>query len=986
VAAQGKPDRNQFAEMHPTRLLAKYAKGTGPQAVAAALERQGMRIRKHMTTVPNLMILEAAPAARAAGAQDLHANMRALRASGLFEYVEPDYRVQANLVPNDAAFTDGRLWGLLNTGQNGGVRDADIGVARAWDITNGSTNVIVAVIDTGIRYTHQDLASQMWRNPGETPDNGIDDDGDGYVDNVYGINAITGSGDPFDDHDHGTHVAGTIGASAGDSGPHVGVCWNVRLMACRFMAPHPGGGAGGLTSDAIECIDFAVSKGAKILNNSWGGGGYSQGLYDAIAAARSAGVLFVTAAGNSAFDTDLYTNYPSCYDLENVISVAALDRSDNLALFSNYGRHSVDLGAPGVDIFSSTAGSDSEYQYFNGTSMAAPHVSGVAALILARFPGITMAELRQRLIATAVPVPALAGGCVSGGRVNAYNALTASADGVLEVATSTSIPAPLLAGAHVGLYVSVSDLFPVTNATVTGQVMGGGELAFSNAGIIPDEIARDNTYSATLPVLANGSDLIVRLVISAPGKMTTTMTTNLAVRVPPSMQTITPGSVLAIAQQADGKIIIGGYFSVVNGVARTNIARLNADGSLDETWNPGISGGGVRTLALVGMDLFVIGDFTAMGGLRRSGIAKISTSPTATVDPAWNPAVPGYLVRAVTTSGSYLYLGGIQLMGNWPNYTNLVRIDISGTGAVDNAWLPHPDGEVYALAVDSTNLYVGGRFSRIGGINMNVLARVNTISGATDPFWNPNVSGPTRTPNGGHYLSSICALRVAGPALYVSGGFTNIGGLGRTNLAKLNTLDMGTADPMWNPNRDFNGYPQALVSSFALTGNDLYLCGGFTSIGGSTRTNLAKLNAIGSGNADPLWRANTDAWWQSVNALALSGSSILVGGSFSKINGESCTSLAKLNPLTGMLDDSFRAQVGFALPSSLLRFSVSEGLTLFGIPGGMYQIESTENLNQPINWLPLTTVTLSEYGMAVPGTRPVANGQRFYRTQLLLKP
>ncbi len=157
--------------------------------------------------------------------------MKTLRASGAFEYVEPDYVVRGNRTPTDPAFVSGALWGLRNTGQNGGTPDADIDAPEAWDFSTGSTNVIVAVIDTGIRYTHQDLASQMWRNAGEIPGNGRDDDGDGYVDNVFGMNAITGTGNPFDDNDHGTHVAGTIGAAANNGYAQVGVAWQVRLRA-----------------------------------------------------------------------------------------------------------------------------------------------------------------------------------------------------------------------------------------------------------------------------------------------------------------------------------------------------------------------------------------------------------------------------------------------------------------------------------------------------------------------------------------------------------------------------------------------------------------------------------------------------------------------------------------------------------------------------------------------------------------------------------
>ena len=243
-------------------------------------------------------------------------------ATGKFEFVEPDYIVHATLFPSDAGANDSRLWGLRNAGQSDGVPGADIGAPAVWDITTGSSSVIVAVIDSGIRYSHQDLAANMWRNPGEIAANGIDDDHNGYVDDIFGINSITGSGDPFDDNSHGTHVAGTIGAVANGGGPHVGVAWNVSLIALKFL----GANGSGELSDAIECIDYAISKGAMIMNNSWGGGGFSSAMSNAIERARLANSLFVAAAGNNGSDNDAIPAYPASYPQTNIVAVAALDR------------------------------------------------------------------------------------------------------------------------------------------------------------------------------------------------------------------------------------------------------------------------------------------------------------------------------------------------------------------------------------------------------------------------------------------------------------------------------------------------------------------------------------------------------------------------------------------------------------------------------------------------------------------------------------
>ena len=536
LMAQDKPVAKNAGSFHPTRLLAKYSPNAKVQAAASVLIAEGLAVRREVGLVPGLVVLDTAknrsvavPKPIGEESPDMLEVMKTLRASGAFEYVEPDYVVRGNRTPTDPAFVSGALWGLRNTGQNGGTPDADIDAPEAWDFSTGSTNVIVAVIDTGIRYTHQDLASQMWRNAGEIPGNGRDDDGDGYVDNVFGMNAITGTGNPFDDNDHGTHVAGTIGAAANNGYAQVGVAWQVRLMACKFLDDE----GSGYTSDAIECINFAVGKGATILNNSWGGGGYSQALFDAIAAAREAGALFVAAAGNDGEDNDRMPHYPSSYSLDNIVSVAALDRFDNLASFSNFGRASVDLGAPGVSIHSCTASSDSAYATWSGTSMATPHVSGVAALIAARFPGITLAQMRQRLLQTTGPVAELAGRSSTGGRVSAYNALTATADGILEVAVAASCN-PLPAGTNGALFVTVSDFAPVNNATVSGRIVGGTSLTFLNAGSLPDQLRGDNVYSATLPVPASASSLSVQLTVSAPGKTSVTRLESFPIRTAPA--------------------------------------------------------------------------------------------------------------------------------------------------------------------------------------------------------------------------------------------------------------------------------------------------------------------------------------------------------------------------------------------------------------------------------------------------------------------
>jgi len=281
-----------------------------------------------------------------------------LRSNPNVEYAEPNYTYQIDSIPDDPRFNE--LWGLHNTGQTGGTNDADIDAPEAWDIQPGSSDHVIGVIDTGVDYTHEDLADNMWINPGEIPGDGIDNDGNGYIDDVYGINAITSNGDPMDDHNHGTHVAGTIGAIGNNSKGIIGLNPSVKIMALKFL----NASGSGYNSDAIECIEYIITMknrgvNIKATNNSWGGGSFSQALYDAIKSLRDNDILFVAAAGNDDSDNDITPHYPSSYNLENIISVAATDHNDRLAYFSNYGETSVDVAAPGVKILSTLPGGNS---------------------------------------------------------------------------------------------------------------------------------------------------------------------------------------------------------------------------------------------------------------------------------------------------------------------------------------------------------------------------------------------------------------------------------------------------------------------------------------------------------------------------------------------------------------------------------------------------------------------------------------------------
>lgn len=331
-------------------------------------------------------------------------------------YAEPDYIVQKTT--NDTYYS--YVYAIENTGQsvNGvtGTADADMDVLEAWTVQAGDPNLVIAVIDEGVQYDHPDLAANMWTNTGEIPGNGIDDDGNGFIDDVYGYDFYDFDGDPMDEGGHGTHVAGTICAEGNNGIGIVGVVQQCKIMALRFLGPQ-----GGYTSGGIAAVDYAVQMGAKISNNSWGGGGFSQGLYDAIAAARDADHVFLAAAGNDGTNNDVSPHYPSNYSLANVVSVAATDNRDRLASFSNYGAQSVDIAAPGVDIASTSIGGT--YVWMSGTSMATPNVTGVVALIRSQFPQMGYQEVIDLLYATARPAAAVAGITTTEGIANAEAAL-----------------------------------------------------------------------------------------------------------------------------------------------------------------------------------------------------------------------------------------------------------------------------------------------------------------------------------------------------------------------------------------------------------------------------------------------------------------------------------------------------------------------------------------------------------------------------------
>lgn len=322
--------------------------------------------------------------------------------------------------PNDPLFNE--QWSLLNTGQREGTSGADVCATRAWTKTKGSKKIVVAVIDTGVDYNHQDLHNNIWTRPASLAP--YTDEDLGEFDDRHGFDAADNDGDPMDDNGHGTHCSGIIGAEGDNSDGIAGVNWKVEIMGLKFLSRN----GSGTTKDAIECINYVVARkragvNVRIISASWGSTAHSRALGDAIKRANDEGIIFIAAAGNSSTNNDMRPHYPSNYQLPNVVSVAALTRKDVLARFSNYGAKTVHIAAPGAEIMSTWPGN--QYEEHSGTSMATPVVSGVAALILSVNPDLSVTELRKRLLDSVDKFPTLDGKISSGGRVNAARAVRA---------------------------------------------------------------------------------------------------------------------------------------------------------------------------------------------------------------------------------------------------------------------------------------------------------------------------------------------------------------------------------------------------------------------------------------------------------------------------------------------------------------------------------------------------------------------------------
>jgi Subtilase family/Purple acid Phosphatase, N-terminal domain len=618
---------------------------------------------------------------------------RGVRDEDEIRYAEADYELSIDdTIPNDPRFTD--LYGMQK-----------IQAPKAWDTSTGSSSVVVGVIDTGVDYNHEDLAGNMWVNTDEIPNNGIDDDGNGWRDDVHGADCINSDGNPMDDHGHGTHVSGTIGAVGNNLKGVAGVNWDVGIMALKFL----GSDGKGSTFDAIECIDYAIANGAHLSNNSWGGGGSSNALRDAIQRAALDNQLFVAAAGNGGLDqvgdnNDTTPHYPSSYSNDNIIAVAATGSSDNLATFSNYGSTSVDLAAPGVSILSSLPGN--QYGFASGTSMATPHVAGAAALLLSTMPNALYPTVRDRIFQSVDQLSTLSGKVATGGRLNVGRAIGPS---TLTISNLTVSPARFSPNGD-----GVKDVTTIgfsLNKAATWTIQVGGR-TFTGSTVGP------TTVSQTW----DGKD-------------------SLNVTAPDGTYSVTVSATNGVeADTEQGSVTVDTIGPSISGVAATNIT----DRSADVVWNtnelstskveygtaPGIYGSSTSTGSLV-----------TAHKLSLTGLTPSTTYyyKVTSIDDVGN--------KAVSSEQSFKTQAGPP-----PLTVSVAKVSSSAKGknySIDlRTTVTSPGGTGVAGA--SVSLKVGSGACPVG-------SALSTLTGTTDA--NGNVTLTFKTRNTGTYCGSSTATK-----------------------------------------------------------------------------------------------------------------------------------------------------------------------------------------------------------------------------------
>lgn len=485
----------------PGEYLVKFKPRVSRVAAAGMLANSSLHVARTFRSLPGWQLV------RSSAPDETERTVAALAESAEVEYIEPNFVVQASAIPDDPQFN--RQWGLQNTGQMVenqvvGV-DVDIDAPEAWDITKGSANVVVAVIDSGTDYTHPDLAANVFVNAGECTANGVDDDGNGYVDDCHGIDTANDDADPMDDAGHGTHVSGTIGAVGNNGIGVVGVAWNVRILPCKFLNNE---GYGSIAA-AITCLDYIAAmkdRGVNIVasNNSWGSIDFSRALSDAIVAQRQRGILFVAAAGNDHLDLDITPQFPCAFDLANIICVGGIALSGERAGFSNYSKSVVHISAPAMTILSTVL--QHEYEYYDGTSMAAPHVTGTIALLAAQNPSRDWRATRNLVIAGSEPDRFSWPASIANRELNARTALTCANSRVMaRLRPLATIPLVRAIGAPVTLKVLNINCQNPAGAVTVSVSPGGETVLLADDGRGRDEVAGDGIYSGEWVTSSAGS-------------------------------------------------------------------------------------------------------------------------------------------------------------------------------------------------------------------------------------------------------------------------------------------------------------------------------------------------------------------------------------------------------------------------------------------------------------------------------------------------
>ena len=690
------------------QMLVGFAPQTGRAAQQAIVRAAGGHILQRFGPIHTALI--GFSGSRAQVGAMVRGNRRVL-------FTEPNFVLHTDAVPNDPSFAG--QWGLQNTGQLvnlfPGTAGDDIHAANAWNVTTGSRSVKVAVVDSGVDMTHPDLAANIWTNPGEScagcASNGVDDDGNGFVDDVHGWNCLAGSNDPSDDNGHGTHVAGILGATGNNGTGISGVNWQVSIVPVKFI----GADGSGTTADAICSILYSIGAGANVINASWGDTEYSQALYDAIAQADQHGVLFVAAAGNDGVNNDTAPHYPASYDLPNIISVAATDSNDNRAWFSDYGAGSVDIGAPGENIYSTWPGGG--YQFEDGTSMATPFVSGAAALVKAAEPGATAMGIKALLLRSSDPVASLAGKTTSGGRLDASAAMHCAGNGEVWI----DAPSPgfvSAAGQPLPIRVIGTDCADPAGVTVTATA-NGTPITLTSRG--------DGLYTGSYVPTGTGP-----LTVQASATAATTSTQTVSGTVPASI--VPGGGPVSVSMPTPGQraiLVFSGtagerISAALTGVtvSLASVSILNPDGTTLVSGQIVGTGGGfidTRTLAQTGTYTILVTPQLSYTGSMTVTLYDVppDVNGAITADGSQNNVslgTPGQNAQLTFTgtagqrvsmqvgSGSF-QLAYVSIVN--PDGTNLVSPTISGTAGtfIDTRTLPATG--TYTVVLNPSGAYTG---------------------------------------------------------------------------------------------------------------------------------------------------------------------------------------------------------------------------------------------------------------------------------------